>query len=397
MPGVCLHFHVHLPRWLRHYTFFDIDHDHVYEDTERNKQVLDKLSDECYLPANSIMLDIIRWYKGDFRIAFSITGILLDQLEQHRRDVLKSFKQLADTGCVEFVGETYYHSLAFLFSTREFKEQATLQRKKIKTLFGQIPTAFRHTALIYNNDLAGIVEKMGYGVILADGEPRVLGWRSPNHVYQQAGCKKLKVLFRNERLSDDIAVRLADPQWLEYPLSAAKYAHWIHSINDSEDSINLFMDYEIFDERRREEKGIIEFIELLPGEILKHPDFSFRTPSEIAGDCDPVAQLDAMDVISSTVDEPDLTAWIGNTLQKDAINTVYGMETKVRRSKDENCLHTWRMLQASDHFTCMRTEGLDREDVQKYSNPYGSPYDAYINYMNIIDDFSGFLGKLKRS
>jgi alpha-amylase len=298
---------------------------------------------------------------------------------------------------VEFINETYYHSLAFLFSHREFKEQVMLHRKKIKTLFGQTPKAFRHTGFIYNNDHAGIVEKMGYGVILANGGARVLGWCSPNYVYQPAGCKKLKVLFRNHRLSDDIAVRLADRQWLEYPLSAAKYAHWIHSMNDTGDVVNLFMDYEIFDKRRREETGIIEFMELLPGEILKHPDFSFRTPSETAGDFCPAAQLDTTDGISSADDETDLKACLGNTLQKDALNTVYGMETKVRRIKDENCLHMWRMLQATDHFTYMSTEGLDDEVVQKHSNPYGSPYDAYINYMNIIDDFSGLLGKIQRS
>ncbi|MEN6317967.1 MAG: glycoside hydrolase family 57 protein [Syntrophaceae bacterium] len=398
MQSVCLNFHVHLPRVLRHYSFFDIDHDHVYEDGERNQQILDKMCGECYLPANNIMLDLIGRHKGDFRLSFSITGILLDLFEQYSHDVLKSFQRLADTGCVEFISETYYHSLAFLFFPREFKEQVTIQRKKIKTFFGKTPTVFRPTALIYTNALAQIIEKMGYGVILIEEGEGGFGHRSPNHVYQPAGCRKLKALVRNQRLSDDIAVRFADPQWSEYPLSAAQYAHWIHSMNDSEDSINIFMDYEIFGKHRGEETGIMTFMEHFPGEILKNPNFCFRTPSETARDCNSGGELDAPDIISPADDGTDLMkAWFGNALQKDAVTTLYGMEAKVRRRKDEVCLHVWRMLQALDHFTNMRTEGLDHEDGQQHPNPYGSPYDAYINYMNIIDDFSRRISNIKRS
>jgi len=393
MPSVCLHFHVHQPRWLRHYTFFDINHDHVYEDTERNLHILNKLSERCYIPTNEIMLNLIKKYKGAFRIAFSITGILLDQFEKRRADVLDGFKRLADTGCAEFVNETYHHSLAFLFSAREFKEQVMLHKKKIKILFDQTPKTFRHTELIYNGDLTRIIEKMGYNVILAKGTDKDLGWRSPNYVYQPAGCKKLKLLFRNHRLSDDIAIRFSDSKWPEYPLTAAKYAHWIHRINDAGNVINLFMDYETFGEHQRKEMGIFQFIRLLPREILKHPDFRFQTPSEIAGDYEPVAQLDLANLITRADVERDLSAWLGNTLQKDAINTLYGMEAKVRSRKDGMFINAWRMLQASDHFYYMRTDWPADGNAHKDSNPYGSPYDAYINYMNIIDDFSGILGK----
>ena len=393
MPSVCLYFHVHQPRWLRHYTFFDINHDHVYEDTERNLYTLNKLSEKCYIPANYILLNLIKKYKGAFRIAFSITGILLDQFEKHRADVLDGFKRIADTGCAEFVNETYHHSLAFLFSAREFKEQVMLHKKKIKTLFGQTPKTFRHTELIYNGDLTGTIEKMGYNVILAKGADKFLGWRSPGYVYQPAGCKKLKLLFRNHRLSDDISVRFSDPKWSEYPLTADKYARWIHRVNDAADVVNLFMDYETLGEHQSEETGIFKFIQLLPREILKHPDFRFQTPSEIAVDYKPVAQLDLANLITQADVERDLNPWLGNTLQKDAINTLYGMESKVRNQKDVMFLSAWRMLQASDHFYYMHTEWPADGDVHKDSNPYGSPYDAYINYMNIIDDFSGFLGK----
>jgi alpha-amylase len=392
MPSICLNFHVHQPRWLKHYTFFDIDHDHVYEDVEKNFQILNKVSDNYYLPANTVMLDLLNQYQGDFRFAFSISGICLDQFEKHRVDVLDSFKRLADTGCVEFINETYHNSLAFLFSAREFKEQVMLHKKKIKTLFGQTPKTFRNTGLIYNNDLARTIEEMGFNVILAEGADKILGWRSPHYVYQPAGCKKLKLLLRNYRLSDDIAFHFSDSKWSEHPLMTDKYTHWIHNITDAgdRDSINLYMDYETFGNHPWEKAEFFEFIRMFVREIVKHPDYRFQTPSEIAGDYDPIDQLDVTDFISSADGEQDLRTWVGNNLQKDAINTVYGMESNVRRRKDGMYLHTWRMLQASDHFFYMCTKWPADEDGQKDSHPYGSPYDAYINYMNIIDDFSGY-------
>ncbi len=245
--------------------------------------------------------------------------------------------------------------LLFCFPLREFKEQVMLHKKKIKTLFGQTPKTFRHTELIYNSDLARIIEKMGYNVLLAKGADKVLGWRSPDYVYQPAGCKKLKLLFRNHRLSDDIAVRFSDSKWSEYPLTADKYAHWVHRVNDAGDVVNLFMDYETFGEHQSEKTGIFKFIQQLPREILKHPDFRFQTPSEIAADYDPVAQLDLTNLISRADVERDLSTWLGNTLQKDATNTLYGMESKVRSRKNGMFLNAWRMLQASDHFYYMHT------------------------------------------
>lgn len=398
MTSICLHFHVHQPQWLRHYTFFDIDHDHRYEDRERNLTILNALSEKCYLPANKMILDVITRHEGKFRIALSITGVLLEQFENHHADVLDSFMRLADTGCVEFIGETYYHSLAFLFSLREFREQTMLHKKKIKMLFGQTPRTFRHTEFIYNNDLANIIEKMGYHSILAGSVESVLGWRSPNYVYQPAGCRKLKLLMRNRRLSDEIAVRFSDVQGSEYPLLADNYADRIHAMGDAGDVINLFVEYGIFSEREREERGIFDFMRSLPGEILTHPDFTFRTPAEIAKNLDPVAQLDVRDDIASSGAENNLQDWTGNSLQKDAITSLYSMEAKLRRRKDGGLLHTWRLLQEAENFHCMHT-GKRAEDggMGTFSNPYSSPYDAYINYMNIIDDFSGMLGKRRSS
>jgi len=397
MPSVCLYFQVHQPRRLRYYTFFDIDRDHAYGDEDKDRLILQEVAEKCYLPANRIMLDLIRRYRGDFRISYSITGAIIEQFEEYRPDVLDSFKRLADTGCVEFLNETYDHSLSFLFSRREFKEQVILHKKKMMALFGQTGKTFRHTELIYNNELARTIEKMGYHVILTEGADRILGWRSPNCVYQPLGCSKLKLLLRNYRLSDDLAFRFSDARWSEYPLMADKYAHWIHHVSrEREGVINIFMDYETFGERQWQETGIFEFIRMLPREIIKHPDFRFQTLSEAARDCEPVAQLDVPETVSWADVDRDLSAWLGNALQKDALNTLYGMESKVRRRRDEKILRTWRMLQTSDHLYYMCTKYLADGDVHKHFNPYASPYDAYINYMNILDDFSGLLEK-KRS
>ncbi|HUH66167.1 MAG TPA: glycoside hydrolase family 57 protein [Syntrophales bacterium] len=395
MPSICLLFHVNKPRWLKHYTFFDINHDHVYEDRERNLENLVRSAEQCYLPANRIVLDLVKRYKGAFRVAFSITGVLLDQLEKHRKDVLDSFKRLADTGCVEFVGETYYHSLASLYSEREFKEQVALHKKRIKTLFGRTPKTLRNTELVYSSALAMQAEKMGFSVIVAEGADKILGWRSPNYAYRPPGCKNLKVLLRNHRLSDDIAFHFSDPTWSDQPLSADKYADWIHSMNGTGDVINLFMNYETFGEHQSNETGILDFLRLLPPEILKHGEFRFHTPLEIAGKYVASDELDVKENISWADAERDLDSRLGNALQKDAIGALFGMEADVRRRKDPRFLHAWRMLQASEHFFYMRTREAG-PGAHKYSNPYGSPYDAYINYMNIIDDFSGYLSR-KRS
>lgn len=391
MSSLCLYFQVHQPRRVRHYTFFDIGKSHVYEDEDKNRQILNKVAEKCYLPANQIMHDLITIYKGDFRIAFSITGTLIDQLEKHSMHVLDSFKRLADTGCVEFIAETYNHSLAFLFSSVEFEEQTTLHRKKVKDTFGQYPSTFRHTELIYNNDLAKRVEQMGFNLILAEGAEKILGWRSPNYVYQPINCSKLKILLRNYRLSDDISFRFSNLGWSEYPLTAEKYACWINEASLEGVVINIFMDYETFGEHQWKETGIFEFLKALPKEIMKYPNIRFQTPSEVASNYESVSKLDVPNFISWADTDRDLSAWLGNSLQSDAANSLYDMEAKVRIKNDERLLETWRMLQTSDHFYYMCTKYFSDGDVHKYFNPYASPYDAYINYMNIIDDFSNML------
>jgi alpha-amylase len=391
MPSVCFCFEVHQPNRLRNYTFFDIGREHHYWDDAQNREILDKVAGKCYLPANRTMLELINRLEGKFRISYSITGVLLDQLEAYRPDVIRSFVDLAETGCVEFVNETYCHSLAFLFSQREFREQVVLHRKKIKDLFGQTPKTFRNTEMIYNNDLARLIESMGYRMVLTEGADQILGWRSPNFVYQPAGSVKLKCLLKNYRLSDDIAFRFSNHQWDEFPLTADKFASWLHNIDGSGEVINLFMDYETFGEHQWAETGIFEFLKDLPEKVLAHPNFRFQTPAEVERSYGPVSQIDVPQFISWADVERDLTAWLGNHMQNDAIRTLFALERKVKRKKDPKLLDIWRKLQTSDHFYYMCTKWFADGDVHKYFNPYESPYDGYINFMNVLADFSSLL------
>ena len=388
MPEVCLYFQVHQPLRLRRYTFFDIGRIHDYDDEAENRRILNRVAEKCYLPAGKLLLELIGQYGGAFRCAFSISGLFLDQIERHRPDVLEGFQRLAETGCVEFLNETDSHSLAFLFSPREFEAQVLRHRERIRSLFGQEGTTFRHTELIYSDALAAAVEGMGYRAMLAEGTEKILGRRSPNAVYRPACCKKLKLLLRNYRLSDDVAFRFNDRNWAEYPLTAAKYAHWIHRIRREDAVVNLFMDYETIGEHQWRETGIFDFFRALPGEILRHEDFRFRTPAEAAASHDAAGEIRSPSFISWADDERDTTAWLGNAMQQDAARKLYDLEPAVRRRKDPRTLRNWRMLQTSDHFYYICTKWFSDGDVHRYFSPYESPYEAYINYMNILDDFS---------
>ena len=387
MPSICFYFQVHQPFRLRPYTYFDIGHSHEYEDDAANRDILNKVATKCYLPANRVLLGLLREYKGAFRISYSISGLALDQFERYNPAVLDSFRNLAETGSVEFLDETYYHSLAFLYSRTEFRDQVLRHRDRIRRLLGQSPTAFRNTELIYSNDLAQDVERMGYTAVLAEGADRMLGWRSPNFVYQPAGCSSLRLLLKNYRLSDDIAFRFSNRDWPEYPLTAEKFAKWVHQINAAGEVVNLFMDFETFGEHQWQDTGIFDFLKMIPRTILAHPDFRFQTPTEAARQYAPVAQLDVPQYVSWADAERDVSAWVGNDMQNDAIRSVYELEKPVRALNDPKLTHVWRQLQTSDHFYYMCTKWFSDGDVHKYFNPYPSPYDAYINYMNVLTDF----------
>ena len=387
MPSICFYFQVHQPYRLRHYSFFDIGQDHFYEDAEVNRTILDKVAQKCYLPMNELLLKMIRRWEGRFRVAFSLSGVAMDQFEEYQPEILDSFRALVDTGCVELLSETYAHSLAALYDPDEFRAQVALHDELIKKHFGATPRVFRNTELIYRNDIARMVEDMGYEAILTEGADHILGWRSPNYMYQPSSCTKLKLLLKNYRLSDDIAFRFSNRGWDQWPLTAEKFAGWAHAVNGAGELITLFMDYERFGEHQWAETGIFDFMEALPAAVFADPNFDFVTPSQAAERYSPIARIDVPNAISWADVERDLTAWIGNDMECDAIETVYSLKEKVLADGDEGIVRTWRRLQTSDHFYYMCTKWFSDGDVHKYFNPYGTPYDAYINYMNVLSDF----------
>ncbi len=383
MASICFYFQVHQPHRLKNYTVFD-DHS-KYFDEHKNREICRKVSEKCYLPMNNLLLDLIRKHDGKFKVSFSITGTLLEQLEKFSPEVLSTFDALARTGCVEFLSETYYHSLSFLYSRNEFIDQIDKHTGLMEDYFGQTPRVFRNTELIYNNDLARVIESTGrFDAILSEGADRVLGFRSPNFVYRPQGCEGLKLLMKNYSLSDDIAFRFSNRGWKEWPLTTDKFAKWVNDVNGCGNVINLFMDYETFGEHQWKDTGIFEFMRYLPGEILKHPDNDFKTPGEVAASYQVMDEIDVPHLMSWADTERDLSAWLGNAMQSSALHEVYRLESKVKGSKDEDIIEDWRKLLTSDHFYYMCTKYFADGDVHKYFNPYDSPYDSYINFMNIL-------------
>ena len=401
MPSICFYFQVHQPYRIKPYTFFDIGSNHYYFDDEKNRDILNKVSEKCYLPTNRLMLELIEKYQGKFKISYSISGVALEQFEAWRPDVLQSFIELANTGCVEFISETYYHSLAYIFSKDEFKKQIEQHRSLIKKYFKQDPKIFRNTELQYNNELAKFVEDMGYQGIICEGVDRILNGRSPNFLYKAPNVSNIKSLLKNYRLSDDIAFRFSDRNWSEWPLTAERFAEWIHSVAGIGETINLFMDYETFGEHQWAESGIFEFMRYMPGYVLKHPDFSFKTVSETVA-AYPVRDVYDAHLLTSWADsERDLSAWLGNPMQDEAIAKIYQLEAEVYESGDKLLIDAWKKLLTSDHFYYMSTKYWNDGDVHKYFSPFESPYDAYIYFMNAMSDFGSeikkkFHPKLKR-
>ena len=387
MPSICFYFQVHQPYRLRHYSFFDIGQDHFYEDVEANRTILDKVARKCYLPMNALLLKMIKRWEGRFKVSFSISGVAMDQFAEYQPEIIDSFRALADTGCAELISETYAHSLAALFDPDEFRAQVKMHDDLLMKHFGVTPHVFRNTELIYRNDIAQMVEDMGYDAILTEGADHILGWRSPNFMYSPQSCNRLKLMLKNYRLSDDIAFRFSNRGWEEWPLTTEKFANWAHAVNGNGELINLFMDYETFGEHQWAETGIFDFMEALPAAIFTSPDMDFVTPSEAAKRYSPVAKVDVPNAISWADVERDLTAWLGNDMERDAIEACYALKDKVMATGDEGVIRTWRRLQTSDHFYYMCTKWFSDGDVHKYFNPSGTPYDAYINYMNVLSDF----------
>ncbi|MBS0011521.1 MAG: polysaccharide deacetylase family protein [Bacteroidales bacterium] len=387
MKGVCLFFELHQPLRLRRYRFFDIGNDHYYYDDYTNETILRKVAANCYLPANLLLLKLIKKHKDKFKVSFSITGVLLDQLETYVPEVIDSFRELAATGQVEFLAETYSHSLACMGNKNEFIKQVNKHRDKIEECFGIKPVSFRNTEMVYSDETGSWVAEMGFSTMLAEGAKHVLGWRSPDFLYCNSINPRLKVLLRNFQLSDDIAFRFGNRDWSEWPLTTEKFASWIKKRGKDAEIINLFIDYETFGEHQKAETGIFQFLEALPGTIIKKTDFIFMTPAEIAEEFQPVSALKVPNPISWADEERDLTAWLGNDLQDAAFNKLYGLTGRVNNCDDDSIHKDWEYLQVSDHFYYMCTKFFSDGAVHQYFNPYESPYDAFMNYMNVLSDF----------
>lgn len=397
MKNVCFYFQVHQPFRLRTYRFFDIGHDHHYFDDYSNKAILEKIAKKCYLPVNKLLLEQITKHKGKFKVAFSITGSVLDQFELYAPEVLDSFKKLAATGCVEFLAETYSHSLVALKSEDEFRQQVSEHVAKIKHLFGQEPSVFRNTELVYSDGIGQQVANMGFKAMLTEGARHILGWKSPNYLYCNAINPKLKVLLRNYKLSDDIAFRFCNQSWGEWPLTPEKFVTWLNTTDSKEEVVNLFMDYETFGEHQSEDTGIFEFMRALPTAIIASKKWQFATPSEVADTLQPISVLNVPHPISWADEERDLTAWLGNSLQHEAFNNLYSLAEQVAHCADESIQRDWRRLQTSDHFYYMCTKFFADGAVHSYFNPYNSPYEAFINYMNVFSDFVERIKKAPKS
>lgn len=390
MAAVCFYFQVHQPYRLRRFSIFDRGHD--YFDAPANRELLARIGDRCYLPANAVLYELIQRFEGRFRVAFSLSGVVVEQFREYAPQVLKSFQRLAQSGSVELLAETYHHSLSFLYSQTELSEQVASHRALMQELFGQTPTVFRNTELIYNNEVAKVVADLGYEVVLCEGADHILGYRAPTFPYHPPGRPNVRLLLKNYRLSDDIAFRFSDRTWAEHPLTASKFANWIHQVNGNGHVVNLFMDYETFGEHQRAETGIFEFLRHLPEAVFAHRGDEFKTPSECAAAFDSNGEYDVPHMISWADRDRDLSAWLGNAMQSNALHELYRLEPQIKQTGDEALLRDWRRLQSSDHFYYMCTKYFADGTVHKYFNPYDTPYDSFINFMNVLDNLRGRLG-----
>lgn len=381
MKTICFYFQIHQPLRLKRYRFFNIGDDHYYYDDFSNEDFMQQVVQSSFVPANRLLLEMIKEYKGKFKVAFSISGVALDQLEIYAPEVIDGFKELVDTGCVEFLSETDGHSLVSLVDADLFKQQVEAHDRKIETLFGVKPKVFRNSELLFSDEIAQMVSEMGFIGMLTEGAKRTLGWKSPNYVYQSAEVPKLKILLRNSRFSDDISARFSNYSWNEYPLTADKFANWIASTPKEEQVINLFMNYEVLGNFQKKSSGIFDFMKVLP-RFAFEKGISFSTPTEIFETMNPISAISSQSPISWIGEERDTAPWLGNALQQEAFNKLYVLSDRIKLSQSKRLIQDWTYLQSSDHFYYMGTK-----EALPFS-PYSSPYDAFNNYMNVLSDLT---------
>lgn len=386
MKTICFYFQIHQPFRLKRYRFFDIGNDHYYYDDYNNDEIITRIAHRSYLPANQTLLEMIKNSNGKFKVAFSISGVALEQLEIYVPEFIDSMKELAKTGCVEFLSETYAHSLASLRDPDEFVLQVKEHDDKIEELFGQRPKVFRNTELIYSDEIACMVADMGFKGCITEGAKHILGWKSPNYLYCSTAVPKLKLLLKNYKMSDDITFRFSNYEWSEYPLTADKYMGWINAIPETEQVVNLFMNYETLGELQPRESGIFEFMKSLPY-FAEQMGITFSTPTEVISKLKPVDSLSVSYPISWADEERDTSAWLGNLLQNEAFEKLYSVGERVRLCDDRRLKQDWHYLQTSDHFYYMCTKFLSDGAIHSHYSPYDSAYEAFTNYMNVLSDF----------
>ena len=382
MPDICLYLQVHQPYRVRPYRVFDIGTDACYFDAARNRAVIERVAAQSYGPTNALLAAAIRASGGAFRLALGVTGVLLEQLEAHCPRALESFQALVETGGVELLGETYHHSLAALVDPEELAEQVERHRAIVRRLFGVTPSVFRNTELLYEDAMAPRITALGYRAVLVEGTARVLGARTPNALYAAAGAPGLRVLPRNHRLSDDIAFRFAGRDGARSPLRAARYAEWIDG--SPGDIVGLFLDYETFGEHQPAASGIFDFLRELPGACAAR-GLRFVHPSTLAAR--PPCGVLSVPAITSWADtERDASAWLGNRMQRAAHERLYALRSAVEAAGDAALMDAWRRLTTSDHFYYMSTKRFSDGDVHSYFSPFATPYDAFVAYMNVLQD-----------
>ncbi len=388
MKHISLYFQVHQPYRLKHYRFFDIGQDDQYFDHFTNKRIIERISENAYLPTNQILKELIEKHGDKFKVNFSLSGTVLQQFKDYKPEVIESFQELAKTGNVEFLAETYSHSLVSLKNKEIFIKQVKAHSALIQELFNQKPKIFRNTELIYDNQIGADIAQMGFKAMLTEGAKHILGWKSPNKLYYNVINPEMKLILRNYKLSDDIAFRFSDQNWDKYPLDTETYTQWLKTICEKEQFVNIFMDYETFGEHQKAETGIFEFLKKLPETVFKNTDLQFAKLSEIASNYQAVAPMSVIHPISWADQERDITAWQGNEMQEEALDKLYCLSKKMQRIKDPKLQSDWRNLQASDHFYYMSTKINSDGLIHDYFNPYETPFNAFINYMNVISDFT---------
>ena len=399
MRAICLYLHIHQPVRYREYSIFDVSNDSnyftdYYDGRQSNERIFKKVANKSYRPMLALLQRNMKKYPG-FKVSFSITGTWLEQAEKWAPELIDTIRSMVESGQVEIVGETYYHSLSFFDNQAEFETQVKMHTDKIKQLFGVTPKAFRNTELAYNDNLAKWAENAGYRAILAEGWDKILGWRSPNHVYRPAGCNNIKLLLKNYRLSDDIAFRFSNRGWSEWPLTVPKYLRWLDDDCLRGNLINLFMDFETFGEHQWEDTGIFDFMDQLIPAWLGQYENKFVTVSEAAELEAPADEVSMPETVTWADTERDLSAWHSNSMQNSAMQDLYALRDDILASNDEKLISDWRHLTTSDHPYSMCTKYWHDGDVHAYFSAYASPYESFMYFENVLRDLSYRLNSSK--